>query len=54
MLQDQYIFLHEAILEASEGFDFTIRLSQFKAEYAALKEKQAKNQTMLDLQYQVR
>ncbi|XP_067936645.1 receptor-type tyrosine-protein phosphatase mu-like isoform X1 [Watersipora subatra] len=49
---NQYIFLHEAILEASEGFDSTIRLSEFKSEYQILKEKRSKNKSQLDLEYQ--
>ncbi|KAF6039717.1 hypothetical protein EB796_001973 [Bugula neritina] len=48
---DQYIFLHDAILEASEGFDTTISLAEFKSEYDIIKQDQLTGKGQLDALY---
>ena len=52
-LQDQYIFLHDALLEASEGFDTIIPLSEFKSQCETLRTKQSKGKSQIQVQYEV-
>jgi len=52
--QDQYTFLHDAILEASEGYNTIINLAEFTKQKNKLLQKATQGKTELQLQFEVR